>query len=616
MTPPIGDATPHRGEHMIRTFGEEFRSPSVAGSPVPFPSDVLDTVEEMPVPAFPSEEEDEAAEAAGRTAAWAAAAALDGGGMARDSPLPMPLARRHVELAEGLPRSRPGTPSQPADSLTPVRPTPVRPPDLKGQVPEGSPVGGWSLERPPTASTRPSTANASAEATPSRLGSLSPESAGIKLDPQMRGVYGYPSPSSPDLLPPHGLDLPPFPAGFSFFAPPPGGERPFAFPRPMTTPPDFLRVEPPAMPVAGGPGPTQAEREQAYADLKGRVVEFSKSQVGSRYLQRQLRKDSPELVQLIVLEVLHSLPELMCDTYGNYLAQQLFGACNAPLRAQILERLMPCARDIACDRRGTHALQALMSYVSTAEERALVQGGLQRRVPGTSVPLVAALAFDAHGTHVVQKILVCFDPASADFIYQTAVPMLDQLAQHTYGLCVVKKCIAQANEPQKQRIIKKLAQHATDLCISAYGNYAIQAALENWSGVACRPIILKLKSRVLQLAIQKFSSNVVEKCIAVAEPHLRLQLIDELVADRNSVHVLMESQYGMYAIQKALHHAGPRQLQDMKAGIQKHVGGLHNRKMRSKWEKLLAQLIALTERPGRPMVGDPLLQWHIPDLRA
>merc|ERR1719421_1482284 len=52
--------------------------------------------------------------------------------------------------------------------------------------------------------------------------------------------------------------------------------------------------------------------------------------------------------------------------------------------------------------------------------------------------------------------------------------------------------------------------------------------------------------------IQKFSSNVVEKCIAVTDPQLRQQLIDELVADRNSMHVLMESQYGMFVIQKEM----------------------------------------------------------------
>ena len=51
----------------------------------------------------------------------------------------------------------------------------------------------------------------------------------------------------------------------------------------------------------------------------------------------------------------------------------------------------------------------------------------------------------------MNRAQACFDSKSADFIYQTTLPLLDQLAQHPYGLCVVKKCIAQANEQSKQQ---------------------------------------------------------------------------------------------------------------------------------------------------------------------
>jgi hypothetical protein len=638
--------TPHRGEHWRRCFGEEFRSPSVAGSPVPFaaltasPDLGLGRVDEnhfgLPLGDEYELAEDEAAAAAGLTAAYAAAEAL--------SPLqPMPRRALEVDVVK-ISNSRPGTPldsvTAPSSDLTPVRPTPVRPnldvaqqkgerafsyEKAPGNVTESSfgiPLMNTMGDRPPTASTRPSTANASSEATPSRLGSLSPEVAyASRLDlQQVRSLY--PTAAYPGLvMDPDALDaigLPPFPAGTAAAlsgllaanagsigaergSPAPGHFDPsnFGFPRPMTTPPDFLRVESPPPNVVQ----SQSDREQIYNDLKGRVVEFSKSQVGSRYLQRQLRKETPELVALIVMEVITALPELMCDTYGNYLCQQLFVACSSPLRLQILERLMPCAREISCDRRGTHALQALMGVAMTKDERMVVQLGLQRRVGDT--PLVVQLAFDAHGTHVVQRILVCFDPSSSEFIYNSTLPLLDQLAQHPYGLCVVKKCIAQASDPQKQRIIKKLAAHATDLVVSPYGNYAIQAALEAWGGVACRAIILKLRGRILHLAVQKFSSNVVEKCIAAVEPQLRNQLIDELIGpDRSGLHVLMESQYGMYAIQKAIHHATPKQLHEMRQGIQRHVGGLHNRKMRSKWEKLLTQLQAMPEKSTAAAVAN------------
>jgi hypothetical protein len=488
------------------------------------------------------------------------------------------MPRKPVDLG-----SRPESPN-PSD-FTPVREDTSRFFALEKALAEQVAELGLPLmmeTRPPTASTRPSTANAS-EATPSRL-ARSPE--------HMREFAAYP--------PLDAIGMPPFPAipqGYAerflakdiaaAFSSDMGG-----FPRPMTTPPDFLRVESP---------PVTSDREQICHDLKGRVVEFSKSQVGSRYLQRQLRKDSPELVGLIVVEVLGALPELMCDTYGNYLCQQLFEACTPPLRLQILERLMPCFREISCDRRGTHALQALMGEAMTRDERRIISHGLRGSgTPGES-PLVVQLAFDAHGTHVIQRMLLCFDSESSEFIYNCALPVLEQLAQHPYGLCVVKKCIARASESQKQRIIKKLSQHAIDLVVSPYGNYAIQAALEAWGSPACRSIVLKFRGRILSLAVQKFSSNVVEKCVAI-DPGRRSEMIDELIGgDRSGVHVLMESQYGMYVIQKALPHATSKQLNDLKHGIQRHVGSL-NRKMRAKWEKLLNQL-EKSSGPGRDHSG-------------
>lgn len=50
-----------------------------------------------------------------------------------------------------------------------------------------------------------------------------------------------------------------------------------------------------------------------------------------------------------------------------------------------------------------------------------------------------------------------------------------------------------------------------DLVQSPYGNYAIQHALEEWGGQRCQPILRKMEGRLMQLSIQKFSSNVVEK---------------------------------------------------------------------------------------------------------
>jgi hypothetical protein len=286
---------------------------------------------------------------------------------------------------------------------------------------------------------------------------------------------------------------------------------------------------------------------------------------------------------MVVLEALVGLPELMCDTYGNYLCQQLFQACSAELRQRILERLMPFLAHISMDRRGTHSLQSLVGVITTRDEEQLLERGL--------ADLVFKLAMDPHGTHVIQRVLVCFAASSAEFIHQKVIDVLDVLAQNPSGLCVVKKCIVQANESQRRRLLAKLADHTIALVQSPYGNYAIQTALEQWGGMPCKPIILKLKGSMLQLAIQKFSSNVVEKCLAQAEPRdLQIALIDELLgADR--LQVLMDSQYGAYAAQTCTKYASKQQLQKMQTGILRN----HSRNARCrkhKWDKLVQQIQA------------------------
>jgi len=338
--------------------------------------------------------------------------------------------------------------------------------------------------------------------------------------------------------------------------------------RPVTAPPDILRESP------------QMPDPRDLAGLKGRIVEFCKSQVGSRYLQRQLRKAEPEFVNLVVRELLPSLPELMCDTYGNYLCQQLAQAAGHELRQQMLERLAPSIFRVASDRKGTHALQALLGAVAFPEEAQFLAKALE--------PLVESLAIDQHGTHVVQRVLISLNLPAAEFIYVRVLANFVSLAQHPHGLCVVKKCILQADAAQRAKLLPKLAENAIHLVQCPFGNYAVQAALETWPG-ECTELIMRFKGRMLQLACQKFSSNVVEKCMVSADAALRSELIDELTgADR--IAVLMESMYGMYAVQTACGYAAPAQLEAIRAGIQRNKRNLSNRQMRAKWDRILAQM--------------------------
>lgn len=315
--------------------------------------------------------------------------------------------------------------------------------------------------------------------------------------------------------------------------------------------------------------------------MRGQVVQLSKTQAGSKYLQRQLLKGHAGVVDVILHEVEQDIVHLMCDSYGNYLCSVAFQACSLWQRKRMLEKLAPRVATIACDKRGTHALQALIGLLSTPQEQEILMSAVKSHV--------IELCMDPNGTHVVQRLLFCFMPPCTDWIYYPVVNNLVEVAHHPYGLCVLKKCISQAKASghHQELLLSQLAQNALDLVQSPYGNYAVQHALEEWGGACCMPIFKSLEGRMMQLSIQKFSSNVVEKLFCSAPPEFRNRFISELI-ESEKMSVLVNSNYGHYVVKRALQLAEPQQVNLLLDAIRGNIGQLPNRRLRAKWEKVMS----------------------------
>lgn len=316
------------------------------------------------------------------------------------------------------------------------------------------------------------------------------------------------------------------------------------------------------------------------AEIVGQVSQMSKTQAGSKYLQRLLLKGNSSTVEIILSGVEEDIAALMCDAYGNYLCSVAFQACSMRQRQRMLEKLGPNVASIACDKRGTHALQALIGLLTVPEEQQLLMSSIESHV--------IDLCMDANGTHVVQRLLYCFLPSVSDVIYSVVIDRMLDVAHHPYGLCVLKKCISQAHQPGKHQdqILTQLTRNALDLVQSPYGNYAIQHALEEWGGERCTPIFKKLEGRMMQLSIQKFSSNVVEKLFCSAPADFRNRFIAELV-ESEKMSVLVNSNYGHYVAKRALQLASPDQARALVEAIKANLPSLPNRRLRTKWEKVM-----------------------------
>jgi Pumilio-family RNA binding repeat len=52
------------------------------------------------------------------------------------------------------------------------------------------------------------------------------------------------------------------------------------------------------------------------------------------------------------------------------------------------------------------------------------------------------LAFDANGTHVLQKVLLCIKEENIDFIFNPIAENFINLSMDQNGLCVIKKIVS------------------------------------------------------------------------------------------------------------------------------------------------------------------------------
>lgn len=65
--------------------------------------------------------------------------------------------------------------------------------------------------------------------------------------------------------------------------------------------------------------------------------------------------------------------------------------------------------------------------------------------------------------------------------------------------------------------MKQIANRIIKLVTDPFGNYAVSEIIENWNPSMCRPIYDQVLTRISELSAQKYSSNVIEKCIFNAD---------------------------------------------------------------------------------------------------
>lgn len=214
----------------------------------------------------------------------------------------------------------------------------------------------------------------------------------------------------------------------------------------------------------------------------------------------------------------------------------------------LINNAAPSLRDIAVNQHGTRALQKMIECITTSEQIQTVVRALENHV--------VQLVQDLNGNHVIQKCLNHLKGEAADFIYEAVGANCMSVGTHRHGCCVIQRCIDHASGAQKDRLIAHIIENAYTLVQDPYGNYVVQYILDLGDPKLVPQICDQFKRNVASLSKQKFSSNVIEKCLRTANDYTRRLLIDEMLRGHELEKMLRDS-YANYVVQTAMDHADP-----------------------------------------------------------
>ena len=320
---------------------------------------------------------------------------------------------------------------------------------------------------------------------------------------------------------------------------------------------------------------------EIYNYFKGSFISLIKNQQASRLCQFYFDQTPSNIVHLIFTELRDNITQLLLDPYANYFCLKIFYFLNSNDRIAFLENTSGNLDVLSTNKISTYPIQCIVEHLNTDKEKEIVINSINKQL--------MKLCLDIYGTHVLEKILNCFE---YEFVKPIMKFILDNflfLANNANGLCVIKKEIVCENKKENfEQLKKEIVTHALVLIQNPYGNYALQTAIDNWDLEDCEELMHIFEGKCSVLSLQKYSSNVIERCIE-KNPAFLDKFINEILSDNScAVGLLLQNSFGNYVVQTALKHSYGEKKHNLIIAIEENLSKMNEKKLIMKWRGIIA----------------------------
>lgn len=243
-------------------------------------------------------------------------------------------------------------------------------------------------------------------------------------------------------------------------------------------------------------------------DVLSCLVGVAQDQDGSQLLQEHLPQATKEVQAIVFGAALPELVTLSLHQHGHAFVLCLLDAASSQQKKMIAEQLAAHVKALTLDSHGCRVIQKAVKVFSQESCEQLIEGLKE---------CATACIKNMHGNHVMQVCIEELPSASVSFIVEAISEWgVDNASSHMYACRVVMRLLEHAQQ-QMQDVLHLILQSVPRLAKDRYGNYVLQHILEHGEISSKRQLISHvIKCGVPMLATQKYSHNVIEKCIGVA----------------------------------------------------------------------------------------------------
>lgn len=161
---------------------------------------------------------------------------------------------------------------------------------------------------------------------------------------------------------------------------------------------------------------------------------------------------------------------------------------------------------------------------------------------------------DLNGNHVIQKCLNRLSSKDAQFIFDAVAANCVTVGTHRHGCCVIQRCVDHASGVQKAQLVQAITNCSMDLVQDPFGNYVLQYIFDLGEESFSQPMCEAFLGAIPRLSRQKFSSNVIEKCLRIASIETRHSMIQEII-NFPDFEKLADDPFANYVVQTAWDYA-------------------------------------------------------------